>query len=191
MWHLPWENCHKEPYWRLVYDAFPTAARLHLDSPCYCGGAPANLEHHFWACPVATAVHTSISATIAAHNPGAAPISLDQLWLCRAPPSVYADVWQVVCLAAVAAMDSGRRRMYALSRGPAQPPPYPPSVIASSSRFAVARFWSLLADFVGLRRVPARWRPHCRPGHPFIYFDVAAGSFAVDRPVLAPAAPAQ
>ncbi|PSC76482.1 reverse transcriptase [Micractinium conductrix] len=53
LWRLPWENCRKEPFWRLIYDAFPTAARMHLPDPCICGGAPADRQHHFWDCPVA------------------------------------------------------------------------------------------------------------------------------------------
>jgi hypothetical protein len=47
LWRLRWENCHKEPYWRLIYDALPTAARLHRGEPCTCGAAPADLHHHF------------------------------------------------------------------------------------------------------------------------------------------------
>ena len=189
LWRLPWENCHKEPYWRLVYDAFPTAARLHLDQPCLCGGAPADRHHHFWTCPVAVAVTTSISAAITEHQPAAPPVTVAQLWLARPPPGVHAGVWQVVCLAAVAAMDSGRRRMYVLNLGPANPPPHPPTIVATCARFAVARFWSNLADFVGLHRVPRRWRPHCPAGHPFIFFDHAAGYFAAARPVVAPTTP--
>lgn len=190
LWQIPWENCHKEPFWRLVYDAFPTAARMHLDQPCLCGGAPADLEHHFWACPVAAAVTTSISAAILEHRPAAAaaPITVSQLWLGRPPHGVHEGVWHVVCLAAIEAMDSGRRRMYAMS---VAPNPHPPSIVATCGRHAVARFWSLLADFVALRRVPSRWRAHCPAPHPFVYFDAAADLFAVDRPVVAPATPPQ
>lgn len=36
--NLKWNNEYKEPLWRLVYNAQPTAARLHKDEPCGCCG---------------------------------------------------------------------------------------------------------------------------------------------------------
>jgi hypothetical protein len=174
-----WENRNKEPFWRLVYDAFPTAARLHLEQPCCCGAAAtADRHHHFWACPVAQAVVTAISSAAAAQQPLAAPLSKDSIWLARSPAAVHSGVWDVVCLAAIAAMDHGRRRMYALSLGP--PPATPLHV--SSSRSAVAYFWERLTDFVALRRVPASWRASVPLGHPFIHFDPASALFFVHRP---------
>ncbi len=194
LWQLPWENCHKEPFWRLVYDAFPTAARMHIDEPCACGGAPADLEHHYWACPVARAVTASIAATFPAPPPAAggapapAPFAMANVWLARAPRGVHSGVWDVACLAAVEAMDHGRRSMYAMRMGPAEPPPAA-DVVRRASRSAVARFWCLLADFVGLGGAPPAWRAACPPGHPLLFFDPAAGRWAVDRPVMPPATP--
>ena len=179
LWRIRWENERKEPFWRLVYDAFPTAARLHLQQPCLCGAqAAADRHHHFWACPVAQAVIAAITSAAAAQQPLAPPLSKASIWLARPPATCYSGVWDVVCLAAVAAMDHGRRRMYALSTGP---PPQTPLHV-SSSRSAVARFWELLADFVALRCVPASWQDHCPLGHPFIHFDPATSQFAVHRP---------
>jgi hypothetical protein len=179
LWRVRWENRNKEPFWRLVYDAFPTAARLHLEQPCCCGAAAtADRHHHFWACPVAQAVVTAISSAAAAQQPLAAPLSKDSIWLARSPAAVHSGVWDVVCLAAIAAMDHGRRRMYALSLGP--PPATPLHV--SSSRSAVAYFWERLTDFVALRRVPASWRASVPLGHPFIHFDPASALFFVHRP---------
>ena len=125
LWRLPWENCRKEPFWRLIYDAFPTAARMHLPDPCICGGAPADRQHHFWDCPVARSVVGAISAALhgqpaatAAAAAGGAPPALPQrsIWLAAPPPAVHEGVWSVVCLAAVEAMDHGRRRMYAMQQ---------------------------------------------------------------------------
>ena len=188
LWRVRWENQHKEPFWRLVYNALPTAARLHLDQPCQCGAAgAADRHHHFWECPIAQAVVAAISAAAAAAGqlPPAAPLSKPSIWLARAPAAVHSGVWDVVSLSAVAAMDHGRRRMYALSLGP--PPPTPLHVTASRS--AVARFWVLLADFVALRCTPASWRDALPPAHPFICFDPASGTFVVNRPAADPPPP--
>ena len=108
----------------------------------------------------------------------AAQLTKASFWLARPPPAVYGGVWDVVCLAAVAAMGHGRRRMYAMSMGP--PPPVPLHV--SSARSAVARFWELLADFVALRCVPASWQARLPLAHPFIHFDAQAAAFRVHRP---------
>ena len=186
------ENRRKEPYWRLVYNAFPTAVRMHLpDTHCICGAAHADAQHHFSECPPAAAVLASISAALAGARPGAAPATRADLWLAHPPPAVHAGTWQVVCLAAIAAMDGGRRYMYAQLHGPAQPPPYIPDIIAGSTRFAVARFWLLLGDFVGLCRVPRRWCTACPPGHPFISYHPGSHRWTVDRPAVAPATPQQ
>jgi len=188
LWRVRWENQHKEPFWRLVYNALPTAARLHLDQPCRCGAAAAaDRHHHFWECPIAQAVVAAISTASAATGqlPPAAPLSKPSIWLARAPAAVHSGVWDVVSLSAIAAMDHGRRRMYALSLGP--PPPTPLHITASRS--AVARFWVLLTDFVAQRCSPASWRDTLPPGHPFICFDPASGTFVVNRPAADPPPP--
>jgi hypothetical protein len=102
-----------------------------------------------------------------------------------APLPPCSGVWDVVSLSAVAAMDHGRRRMYALSLGP---PPHTPLHI-TASRSAVARFWVLLADFVALRCTPASWHDALPPGHPFICVDPASGTFVVNRPAADPPPP--
>ena len=70
-WRLRWGNERKVTFWRLVYDALPTAARLHTIEPCLCGTGPPSPDrhHHFWACPVARAVVDSISAAVGAPVP--------------------------------------------------------------------------------------------------------------------------
>lgn len=177
LWRVRWENARKEPFWRLVYNAFPTAARLHRDEQCLCGAAgPADRCHHFWACPVAQAVVAAVSSAAAEHQPAAAPVGKASIWLARCPPAVHRGVWDVVCLAAIAAMDHGRRRMYALSLGP--PPPTP--LVDCCARSASARFWELLTDFVALRCIPESWQ--LSPTHPFISFDPATAYFRVHRP---------
>ena len=131
LWRLPWENGRKEVFWRLVYDALPTAAHMHRDEPCLCGasGPRPDRHHHFWACPVACAVVAAVHAALTAAAPADAPpppLVPADIWLARPPPGVRAGAWGVVCLAAVEAMDRGRRCLAAevlRRRGapPAQP----------------------------------------------------------------------
>ena len=182
LWRVRWENKRKEPFWRLVYDAHPTAARMGQQGqqrPCLCGaGPPADRHHHYWACPVARGVVDTVSEALAAAGLLPAPLPKAAIWLARAPPAVHSGVWDVVCLAAVDAMDHGRRRMFALSTGP--PPASPLHVICARS--SVAHFWKLLADFAALRCAADAWRRQLPPAHPFLCFDPASSSFRVNRP---------
>lgn len=127
LWQLPWENGRKETFWRLAYDALPTAARLHRDEPCACGtsGVRPDRHHHFWACPTARTVVDDITCSLAAAAPQPPPaLTTADLWLARSPPGIHAGVWGVVSLAAVEAMDRGRRRLVAarLQQQRQQPP---------------------------------------------------------------------
>ena len=182
LWRVRWENKRKEPFWRLVYDAHPTAARMGQQGqqePCLCGaGPPADRHHHYWACPVARGVIDTVSEALEAAGLLPAPLSKATIWLGRAPPAVHSGVWDVVCLAAVEAMDHGRRRMYAMSTGP--PPATPLHV--TCARSSVAHFWKLLADFTALRCAPDNWRRPLPPTHPFLCYDPASSSFRVNRP---------
>ena len=174
LWRVRWENQHKETFWRLAFDGLPTAARLHVARGCQCGAAgPADRRHHYWACPVAQAVASTIGTA------AGADLTATNIWLARPPLGVHGGVWDVVCLAAVAAMDHGRRRMYAMSQRP--PSQTSPRLVASSS--AVAHFWRLLSDFVSLRSAPHSWRDHTPPGHPFIHFHPHSSSFVLNPPV--------
>ena len=116
LWRLPWENYRKETFWRLVYNSLPTAARLHRDEPCGCGTSAArpDRQHHFWTCTVAAAVVGDISASLAAAAQPPPALTQANIWLARPPPGIHAGVWGVVCLAAVEAMDRGRRRLVAM-----------------------------------------------------------------------------
>ena len=121
LWKVRWDNHFKEVYWRLVLNGLATSARLHMTHPCgVCGLAPGpngplhGRLHHFWECPVAEAVVAAIQQQLPPawcvspllphhvlfmHRPaGASPAT-----------TVHLGVWRVVCLAAVNAMDVGRR----------------------------------------------------------------------------------
>lgn len=178
LWRLRCDNGLKEPFWLLAHNGLPTAARL--QTTCQCGAAAhGDRLHHYWACPVAAAVVSTVAAAAGCN------ISRPTIWLCRAPPGIHAGVWDLVCLAAVAAMDHGRRTLYALSTGP--PPATPlPAIAARSAR---ARFWSHLTDFIAYGCAPLSWRDPCPTGHPFIHVDPATSRLTVHCPEAAAATP--
>ena len=50
MWRTPSGNIIKVPFWRLLVDAIPTAARRHAGrESCVCGVICPDRAHHFWA----------------------------------------------------------------------------------------------------------------------------------------------
>jgi exonuclease III len=185
LWRVRWENKYKEPFWRLVHDALPTAARLHstgLPCPCGTGGQRPDRLHHFWACPVAQAVVGAIGAAVAAAGrPQPEQLSRAHIWLARPPAGVRPSVWRVVCLAAVAAMDSGRRHLARWLLAPAQQPAGTP-LHEAAARAAVARFWCLLADFAALRAYPRSFPASLPAGHPFLAPGALPGALVVHRP---------
>ena len=147
------------------------------------------LQHHvFWSCPVASAIR----ATLASALPPLTPLPCSAVWLLRAPPGLQAEVWAVVCAAAVEAMAFGHRFLWALQRGqeeqdelldptqslitaffpvvpaPSQPPEDPASVLVRrASHRAVALFWSYLVEFVALAKVLKGWTA-VSTTHPFL-----------------------
>ncbi|PNW69937.1 hypothetical protein CHLRE_17g698900v5 [Chlamydomonas reinhardtii] len=63
--------------------------------------------HHFWDCVVAEALHDVL------REHANVDIARHQLWLAHAPPGLSQAVWDTVFLAAVAALEYGRQRLYA------------------------------------------------------------------------------
>ena len=115
LWHLRWDNHLKEHYWRLVLNGLATAARLHIDSQqCLCSAVRPDRLHHFWACPVARGVVEAMSAQLVGQFalPSGQALEACHVLLMQPPPtapaSIHLGVWQVVCLAALNAMDVGR-----------------------------------------------------------------------------------
>ena len=193
LWQLPWENQHKEVYWRLVLNGLALASRMHGSGPqpCACGSpAPQpDRRHHFWDCPVAAAVRSTLAAQLGGQQP-----SRQQLWLMRHPAGVHAGVWDAVCLAALAAMDGGRRQLAARllqarqaadgpssSRHPPPPPPTPAQLVPAAQRHAVARLWDLLQDLCTVGTAPAAWQQQLPAEHPFICWDVEAHRLRLHR----------
>ena len=167
-------------------------------------------EHFFWSCPVAQAVVGSVQRARAAAAGGAQPqpVTRADLWLAE-PPSggsrVHEQVWLVVCLAALSAMDYGRRRLVALhlaaqpqrdsqgltqlslydAWGRAAPAPAQ-SIVDQAGRSAVARFWALVADFASVRILPRGGQSIPEAGHPFLVRVTGGGAEFEDRLELVP-----
>lgn len=110
LWRIQWENARKEPFWRLTIDGFPKYHRRGTVKPCPCGQGTDCRQHNFWGCPVAQAVVTDIQRCL----PHGTPLSCASLWLMQVPHrSVNVEVWRVVCLAAIGAMNQGHRQLWA------------------------------------------------------------------------------
>eukprot|EP00198_Chlamydomonas_reinhardtii_P007429 XP_001696766.1 predicted protein [Chlamydomonas reinhardtii] len=110
---IRWENAHKETAWRVSIDSIGIAGNTHLThapglAPCGCGVTPTDSPrlHTFWQCAEAQAVVQQLAAQLAA------PPTREQVWLFEAPTGVQQAVWDVVAMAALAAME--RRRTGAL-----------------------------------------------------------------------------
>jgi hypothetical protein len=91
-------------------------------------------------------------------------------------------VWGVVCLASIAAMDSGRRLMVSQPMEPdSQLPPAGPGLATVAGRHAVARLWDLLQDFCTLGAAPASWRAAVSAQHPFLRWQPDRQSWRLRR----------
>lgn len=183
LWRLRWENEHKEALWRLAAHGiagFPMmrgrAGREGVSGSgqvvrCPCGavfvrpGVCAVRRHLFWDCFVARTLLEDISETLRARG-GVEVTAVERphLWLVVAPAGLHARVWDVVGLAALAALERGRQRMYSafgdtsvLSR---------PTLVRIGA-YVVADFWARLASYAALGLPPPGWSSV--PGdHPFL-----------------------
>jgi hypothetical protein len=152
-WSIRWENRFKEALWLLSVNAGrhlgnsatrPQPApqqqqqqqQQQLDGTqpdgeqpaplgrgvCACGAGACSRVHHYHQCAVAAAVVAAIQAALPAACP---PLQRRHIWLAEPPlPAVHPDLWLVISMAALTAMEHGRRRLCALhlQRRPAPPP---------------------------------------------------------------------
>lgn len=118
VWSLPWDNAFKEALWRLALDCFSMFGHARYGRQpqrCICGcDQPVSRSHCFFECPVAEAVVREIQRAMPA---GSSPLTRRHLWLLEPPPGVHAEPWRVVALAAICAMDKGRRALTRLYLG--------------------------------------------------------------------------
>lgn len=204
LWRLLWGNQRKDVLWRLSLMGVRGAGGhdVCMGGACACGwdvpagardspeaaravGAPAQRAHAFWSCPVAQSVVAAVQGALPLPAGGA--LHCCHLWLCITPhPRVQQGVWDVVCLAALNAMQTGRKLLWKLGRERGEAlaaggvqltlqqawgvGPAPPTVLQRAQRAAVAHFWANVQDFVQLHRVPTRWEVGARlpSNHPFI-----------------------
>lgn len=117
---------HKRPAPRVV-PGHPPVQDLYVDSR----------YHHFWACPVAQAVCTEIADCWEHFNGWRPDLQPTHLWLMQ-PPRHPADpdalyvkstIWFCVALAALNAMNLGRRALTRMALDAALPPPAPPVLV--------------------------------------------------------------
>jgi hypothetical protein len=168
VWKLPWDNNRKEFLWRLVLDGVPTAARMHMgQESCVCGAAVPDRQHHYWDCPVAVAVRAEVQRQL----PVGCALQQQHLWLGRLPnPHMHKGVWLVSVLAALLAMDKGRKLLckWRLEQAEAGQGPPMAQQIPVAANLAVATLWDMLADFVGLKLCPPKWLLEVGVSHPLL-----------------------
>lgn len=179
MWRAPCCNEVKEPFWRLVVNAMPTAQRRFArNESCACGAAFPGRAHHWWACPVAASTRMEIQRQLTAfavlNNEAVQQITAVNVWLAEVPKNVWPWIWRVVCLSAIAAMEHGRAAMAArtLSASVSQS-----VAVRSASGGSVDRFWALLEEAAATRRLPAP--PADAAMQPFFRF--RSGEWTVNR----------
>jgi hypothetical protein len=198
-WRLRWENRFKETLWRVTVNGARhmgnSATQTQQPTRCFCSTAQEPRwccrAHHYHECPVAQAVFGELRSTLAAGGGGGegggggrgsgdggggeAALSRHHVWLGQSPGACVSSVWQVVCLAAFTAMETGRQRLAALglarlepegrrqtlitayfapvlAPGAEPPPPLPPprTLVEVASAAAVAQFWAALHSFARL-----------------------------------------
>lgn len=165
LWSLRWENEHKEAFWRLTQDGFPgfSMHRAQRRGPnvalCPCGVPMSDGDrcHHFWDCAVARELRYELEACLGA------TVLRAQIWLLELPPDTHQAVWDVVGLAAITALEHGRRALYRC-RGEMQDRA---AAVAHAIVLTKAEFWARLTNYATLGIPPRNWR-EVPVGHPFL-----------------------
>jgi len=181
-----WENFNKESWWRLAVDGIPLLGNSHMRGAprraCGCGCYSADTpectprQHHFWRCSVAQAVVDQVSSRAGVR------VTRAHVWLLECPEGFQQCVWDVIALAAVSAMEVGRR--YLLATGHAVGVA-PAELSEQALRRAVPDFWGRLAGFAQLG-VPRQGWDSVGPRHPILR--VVDGRLVCVGPVFAESA---
>jgi hypothetical protein len=158
VWRIPWENANKEVLWRLAVNGVSGAGGcdICLQGPCACGGGALTAaqirshdstplrQHAFWDCPVAQAVVRQLQRGL-----GNRPLAQWNVWLLQPPRRVRIAVWRVVALAALSAMEVGRRALFRewVQRDRPEEPRERTAAARVAAATASAAFWLALHDF--------------------------------------------
>jgi hypothetical protein len=158
VWRIPWENANKEVLWRLAVNGVSGAGGcdICLQGPCACGGGALTAaqirshdstplrQHAFWDCPVAQAVVRQLQRGL-----GNRPLAQWNVWLLQPPRRVRIAVWRVVALAALSAMEVGRRALFRewVQRDRPEEARERTAAARVAAATASAAFWLALHDF--------------------------------------------
>jgi hypothetical protein len=169
VWESGGGNSRKEKAFLLAYNGFGTAARRRaVEERCSCGSLFPGRAHHFWECPVATAV---LDAVCAGMPPGTG-LRRENVWLGLLPGcQVDRGVWTVTAVAAIEAMAQGRSLLvgWKLSKaqGAGAPPPEATRVGKAAAHAALA-FWASLQEFASMKYWPKKWAEQVAEDGPFL-----------------------
>ena len=162
-WRLPCPNALKQILWILAVDGVPGSR-----NPA-CRFCPSQAEtpsthtnsprlHCFWQCSVAMVVRQEIDNALAVWCPTHTAVSRRALWLLEAPPTsptLHENVWTVVCLAALEAVEHSRRAVW---RAHSHSQLSAPSIVSA----ATTRFWQNLANLAAaFTSLPPAWVVVC------------------------------
>ena len=117
-------------------------------------------SHHFGSCTIAYTLRVHISESTEEMC-----VNRENIWLAIPPHNdIEQSIWDVVCLAAISAMDYGRRTLYASREEDGI------VNVATLTRIrtqVIADFWGRLQSFVHLGRKMKGW-DRVRLDHPWI-----------------------
>ena len=103
------------------------------------------------------------------------------VWLVKKPAGVFVGIWQLVCMAALAAMDHARKVAFARQQEAGAQPAQPGAEYAAAlGRRSVGWFWGQMAEFCALGMAPAAWRSAAVHG-PFIRYSRQSQRWEVAR----------
>ena len=178
LWRLPWDNQHKEVFWRLALNGLPLAARMPASGqPCSCGtSSPLPDRLHHRECPVAVAVVSSLEAQL-----GGQLLAPPNIWLAQPQAGVHMGLWELISLASISAMDAGRRLLYRQAATPCSDTATS-SRVDAACRHATARLSVLLQDFCSLKCAPIAWQAEVHSSHPLIHWQQDTQSWQLTHP---------
>ena len=196
-WSLPPPHHAKTTLWLLVNDGF-TQFRISNPLPCPCGcpGMPSP-QHCFWECSAAQQVVAEIQEALCAAEPGAPTITRWALWMAAPPapmqPLLHLGVWTATTVAALAAMEVGRRQLTAAAIKLAKSNPHtrlPQRELDELHLDVRHAFWACIEDICRQTatfcppqgRVKPPWYNGLSHSHPIIHIPSAQTTPVPNRP---------